>query len=60
MADNVIVCDVQPSRARAVNIGENDVTVVECGPPCGVHTQGLDVDEAESGALVRSNIVSTG
>lgn len=48
MGDNVIVCDVQPSRARAVNIGENDVTVVECGPPCGVHTQGLDVDEAES------------
>jgi hypothetical protein len=51
---------VQPSRARAVNIGENDVTVVACGPPCGAHTHGLIADEPKSGSLVRNSIVSTG
>jgi hypothetical protein len=41
-------------------MGENDVTVVACGPPCGLQIQGLEIDESEPGVLACNNIVSTG
>lgn len=56
----MVRCDLQPSRARAVHAGENDVIVVLCGPPCGMHTQGLEADILASEVFVRSNMVSTG
>jgi hypothetical protein len=55
----LVKLNLQPSRARAVYIGENEVTDVECGPPCGLHTQGLEIDWSEPGAFARNNIVST-